>query len=176
MKRLFERSDLCLLNYYLGIEVKQDSFAISLSQSGMLWRYWRSSAGLSESNPCQVPMEPRLKLSKVIDNPPVDATLYHSVIGSLRYLVNTWPDLSYTVSVVSRYMEAPTTTHIAAVKQILRYVRGTINHGCCYEKKTKVGKKLIGYNDSDLVGDVDDRESTTGIIYFLDRRPVTWIL
>lgn len=73
-------------------------------------------------------------------------------------------------------MEAPTTTHIAAVKQILRYVRGTINHGCCYEKKTKVGKKLIGYNDSDLVGDVDDRESTTGIIYFLDRRPVTWIL
>lgn len=120
-------------------------------------------------------MEPRIKLSKVTDSPPVDATLYRSVIGSLRYLVNTRPDLAYSVGVMSHYMEAPTSAHMIAVKQILRYVCGTINHGCYYVRKKAPTSSLIGYSDSDLAGDVDDRKSTTGVIYFLGENPITWV-
>ena len=68
--------------------------------------------GLAECNPCQVPMEPRL--SKVSTYPHVDAFLYRSVIRSLRYLVNTRPDLAYSGGVMSRYMEAPTTAVMTA--------------------------------------------------------------
>jgi hypothetical protein len=31
---------------------------------------------------------------------------------------------------------------------------------------------LTGYSDSDMAGDVDDRKSTSGILYFLDGTPV----
>ncbi|KAL8161205.1 hypothetical protein V2J09_012694 [Rumex salicifolius] len=107
-------------------------------------------------------MEPRCKLSKEDEEPPVDATIYRSIIGSLRYLVNTRPDLAYSVGVVSRYMEAPTTAHMMAVKQILRYVRGTLGMGCVYRKE-QGNEDLVGYSDSDMAGDKDDRKSTSGI-------------
>ena len=37
----------------------------------------------------------------------VDATLYRSIIGGLRYLVHTRPDIAFTVGYVSRFMEDP---------------------------------------------------------------------
>jgi hypothetical protein len=33
---------------------------------------------------------------------------------------------------------------------------------------------LVGYSDSDLAGDVDDRKSTIGIVFFLGSSAVTW--
>jgi hypothetical protein len=66
-------------------------------------------------------MESRLKLSKTGDGEPVDATFFRSIVGSLRYLVHTRPDITFAVGYVSRFMEAPTTTHLAAVKHLLRY-------------------------------------------------------
>jgi hypothetical protein len=62
----------------------------------------------------------------------VDPIAYRSIIGSLRYIVNTRPNLAYSVGVVSRYMEAPSKEHWAAVKHILRYINGTIRYGCKY--------------------------------------------
>jgi hypothetical protein len=56
-------------------------------------------------------MENKLKLSKEDKSPPVDATKYSSVIGSLRYLVNTRPDIAYSVGIVSRYMETTRMSH-----------------------------------------------------------------
>jgi hypothetical protein len=74
-------------------------------------------------------MENKLKLSKNDKSPPVDATNYRSVIGRLRYLVNTRLDIAYSIGIVSRYMEAPNENHWAAVKQKLRYLTGTMNYG-----------------------------------------------
>ncbi|KAL8139011.1 hypothetical protein V2J09_005012 [Rumex salicifolius] len=130
--------------------------------------------GMAECNVCPLPMEPRCKLSKEDEEPPVDATIYRSIIGSLRYLVNTRPDLAYFVGVVSRYMEAPTTAHMMAVKQILRYVRGTVDMGCVYRKE-QGNEDLVGYSDSDMAGDKDDRKSTSGIVFFLGESPITWV-
>ena len=77
-------------------------------------------------NPCSVPMENRLKLSKKDESSPVDKTKFRSIIGSLRYLVNTRPDIAFAVGIVSRFVEDPRATHWAAVKQILRYLAGTV--------------------------------------------------
>jgi hypothetical protein len=124
-------------------------------------------------NSCSVPMEPKLKLSKKSTSPPVDATLYRSIVGSLRYLVHTRPDIAFAVGYVSRFMEAPTTEHMAVVKHLLRYITGTRNLGCFFGRGDG-NMVLTGYSDSDLAGDRDDSKSTSDLMFFLGSSPVSW--
>ncbi|XP_038988043.1 secreted RxLR effector protein 161-like [Phoenix dactylifera] len=98
---------------------------------------------------------------------------YRRMIGCLRYLLHTRPDLSYAVGVASRFMEKPTVMHHKAVKQILRYLKGTVHCGLIYEKK-KGEEEIIGYSDSDLAGDVDDRKSTGGMAFYVNDSLVSW--
>lgn len=128
---------------------------------------------MEECNSSSTPMECRLKLRKEDEGELFDPKLYRSVIGSLRYLVNTRPDIAHAVGIVSRFMETPSTHHWAAVKQILRYIRGTLGYGCRYQAGH--GKvKLVGYTDSDHAGDTEDRKSTSGNVFFIGNNLVTW--
>lgn len=171
MKQMFEMSDLGLLSYYLGIEVQQRQGEITLTQAAYAGKILER-AGLSTCNPCSTPMEQRLQLQKVVDGTIVDATEYRSVIGSLRYLVNTRPDIAHAVGVVSRHMEAPGKEHWAAVKQILRYIRGTQDFGCRYVHGGAA--RLVGFSDSDHAGDINDRKSTTGFVFFFNNNLISW--
>ena len=54
--------------------------------------------------------------------PFVDNTLYRKLIGSLLYLTNLRPDISYAVSVDARYMQEPHELHWKSTKRILHYV------------------------------------------------------
>jgi Reverse transcriptase (RNA-dependent DNA polymerase) len=173
MKEKFKMSDLGLLTYYLGIEVQQLGDVTVLSQENFAKRILKECR-MEDCNPVQAPMEARLKLSKNSRSNPVDQTKYRSIVGSLRYLLHTRPDLAYSVGIVSRFMENPKAEHMAAVKHILRYVKGTITLGCCYRRSPKEERNFVGYSDSDMVGDVDDRKSTTGVIYFLGENAVSW--
>jgi hypothetical protein len=130
--------------------------------------------GLLGCNSCQVPMQPKLKLKKESELPRVDATEYRSLIGSLRYLVNTRPDLAYSVGYVNRFMEDLHEDHLATVKQILRFVAGSSDIGVFYPKRRGDRAELKGYNDSDLAGDLDSRKNTTGVLFFFRRSPVSW--
>ena len=103
----------------------------------------------------------------------MDATEYRSLIGSLRYLCNSRPDLAYAVGYLSRFMEVPRQEHLTAVKRVLRYVAGTVHWGVHYHPGG-VAPKLLGYSDSDLAEDVNDRKSTSGHIFFLAGGPVAW--
>ncbi|XP_066354656.1 secreted RxLR effector protein 161-like [Miscanthus floridulus] len=121
-------------------------------------------------------MEMKLKLLKEGSTPSVDATEYRSLIGSLRYLCNSRPDLAYAVGYLSRFMEAPRQEHLAAVRRVLRYVAGTVHSGLHYHlgRKNEGTPKLLGYSDSDLAGDVNDWKSTSGLIFFLAGGPIAW--
>jgi hypothetical protein len=46
-------------------------------------------------------MEERLKLSRYSEAEEVDTTQYQRLVGSLRYLVHTQPDLAFAVGYVS---------------------------------------------------------------------------
>jgi hypothetical protein len=70
-------------------------------------------------------------------------------------------------------MGEPHEDHLAAVKQILRYIAGTSGVGVFYPKKED-GAELMGYSDSDLARDLDSRKSTSGVLFFLGKSPVSW--
>jgi hypothetical protein len=69
--------------------------------------------------------------------------------------------------------QAPTTEHMSVVKQLLRYIAGTINHGCSYTMASH-DARLIGFSDADMAGDIDDRKSTSGTLFFFGNYPVSW--
>jgi hypothetical protein len=104
----------------------------------------------------------------------IDATKYRSLVGSLRYLVNTRLDLAFSLGYVSRYMEDSHEDHLIAVKHILRFVAGTSDVGVFYPKRNGDRVELQGYSDNDLAGDMDNRKSTTGVLFFHGRSPVSW--
>jgi hypothetical protein len=171
MKRLFSMSDLGLLRYYLGLEVKQDQGRITISQGAYAGKLL-DKAGMSDCNSVRMPMEARCQLSNDSKEAPINATFYRIIIGSLRYLVNTRPDIAFTVGYLSRFMEAPAADHLAAVKHLLWYISGTLNHGCVYHRGE--GEVLVGFSDLDHAGDIDSRKSTSGVLFFLGNNPVTW--
>jgi hypothetical protein len=173
MRQTFRMSDLGLLSFYLGIEVKQGNKCITLGQPAYAKKLLEK-ARMVNCNPCSTPMEVRLQLSGKSTSEEVDATMYRSLVGSLRCLVNTRPDISFAVGYVSRFMEKPRQEHLAAVKHLLRYIAGTIDYGLVYPKLTKGDSRLIGYSDSDLGGDVDERKSTAGVIFFLGEMVISW--
>jgi hypothetical protein len=119
-------------------------------------------------------MEARLKLSKQSTQPLVDGTTYRSIVGSLRYLMNTRPDFAFAVGYMSHFLEEPREDHLAAVKKILRYVVGTYNWGLWFGRKKGNQALLTRFSGADFTGDVDARKSTTQVIFFLPNNPIMW--
>ena len=60
-----------------------------------------------------------------------------------------------------------------AVKRILRYLKGTANHGLVYSKRDD-DSTVIGFSDADWAGDVYDRKSTSGYLFMMSGAPVSW--
>ena len=63
---------------------------------------------------------------------------YFSAIGALMYLVNnTRPDISFAVNLLARYSSSLTRRHWSEIKQIFRYLHGTVNMGLFYPYEFK---------------------------------------
>jgi hypothetical protein len=103
MMHTFNMSDLGLLSYYLGMEVTQKEGEILICQSSYAAKILEL-CHMTGCNPTDTPMEQRIKLTAAKKGTEKDVTRYRSVIGSLRYLVNTRPDLSFAVGLVSRFI------------------------------------------------------------------------
>ncbi|XP_026396613.1 uncharacterized protein LOC113291276 [Papaver somniferum] len=85
---------------------------------------------------------------------------FKGLVGCLRYLTATRPDIMYAVCLVSRFMEESRQSHLQAAKRVLRYVIGTTSIGILYNASEDL--KLVGFTDSDWAGDTEGRRSTSG--------------
>ena len=98
---------------------------------------------------------------------------YQSMVGSLMWLMlYTWPDLAFTVSILSKFNNKPTTEYLAAATYTLWYRYNTANLGIQYNVQNL--NIPIGYTDSDFAGDPDDRKSTSSYIFMLAGGVVSW--
>jgi hypothetical protein len=93
-------------------------------------------------------------------------------VGALQYLTLTRPDLAYAVQQVCLFMHDPREPHLALVKRILRYVKGTLSSGL--HIGTGPVDSLTGYSDADWAGCPDSRRSTSGFCVFLSDNPISW--
>ncbi|XP_066333467.1 secreted RxLR effector protein 161-like [Miscanthus floridulus] len=120
-------------------------------------------------------MDERLKLTKASTAAKVDATLCRSIIGSLRYLVHTRPDIAFVMGYVNCFMEDLQEDDWAVVKRLLRYVKETVDQVIVFPKTDGSGLQLTVFSDADMAGDIDGRWSTSGVLVFLGSAPISWL-
>ncbi|WVY95338.1 hypothetical protein V8G54_034426 [Vigna mungo] len=78
-------------------------------------------------------------------------TEYRTLVGSLQYLSLTRPDIAFSTNKLAQFMQHPRTTHLSALKWVLRYLAGSCNKG-----------------------DKDDYISTIGYLLYLGSTPISW--
>jgi hypothetical protein len=157
--------DLGLVHYILGLEVWQRPGEIFLSQGKYVVKLLERF-GMVHCKSVSTPMELNFKklsgnaVGPVLENP----TEYQQLVGALMFLVNSCPDVCFVVNNLSQHMVDPHQIHRIGAKNLLRYIRGTINHRLRYN----VGSlRLHGYTDADWVGSVVDHKSTSRCCFTL---------
>lgn len=80
-----------------------------------------------------------------------DATEYWRIVGSLQYLTLTRPDITYAVHHVAQFMSSPRTSHLTAVKRILRYLKGALDYGITFRLESG-SLSLHAFSDADWAG------------------------
>lgn len=173
MMREFEMTDLGQLSYFLGIEFTRTEKGLLMHQkkyaSDLLRKFNMLECNSAATSAIGV------KLEKEGDEELVDPTNFRKIVGSLRYLCNSRSDLTYSVGLISGFMYKPSTPHLLAAKRILRYVKGTVDHGILFKDKgAGIEPELFGYIDSNWCGDKGDRKSTASYVFMYGKSPISW--
>ena len=129
-------------------------------------------ANMSNYKPVTTPVDVKGKLSAHGGSPVADPTLYRSLAGALQYLTFTRPDIAYVVQQCCLYMHDLRDAHLNAMKRIIRYLQGTLNHGLHLYSSSPT--RLITYTDADWAGCPDTRRSTSGYCVFLGDNLISW--
>jgi Reverse transcriptase (RNA-dependent DNA polymerase) len=166
----FEVKDLGYLRYFLGIEVARGLKGIVLSQQKYMLDL-RKESGMLGCKPVSTPIDQKSKSSAEAGEP-VDKERYQKLVGRLIYLSHTRPDISFVVSVVSRYMHDPKKGHMDTVYQISRYLKSTPGKKLIYQKNEHLN--IEGYCDSDWTSCADDKKSTSEYYMFIGDNLVSW--
>ncbi|GKB24432.1 retrovirus-related pol polyprotein from transposon TNT 1-94 [Tanacetum coccineum] len=114
--------------------------------------------GLDQCDVVDIPIVGQSKLDEDLNETSVDPTRYRGMVGSLMYLTASRPDLLFVVCMCAQNQEKSNKKHLNAVKQVFRYLKGTINMGLWYLKD--IGFNLKAFADADKVGCQDSRKST----------------
>ena len=121
--------------------------------------------------PASTPIEQNHKICAEYGDP-VDKERYQRLVGRLIYLCHTRPDITYAVSIVSRYMHDPRSGHLDAVYRILRYLKSSPGKGLWFKRNGHL--EVEGYCDADWASCLDDRRSTSGYCTFVGGNLVAW--
>ncbi|GAC1660287.1 MAG: hypothetical protein PVS3B3_30240 [Ktedonobacteraceae bacterium] len=174
LSKSYEMTDCGEIHHFLGIKVNRDRnrCTISIDQehfvNQVLMRF-----DMMDCKPVSTPLDPSMRLEQRADKDAgIDNISYRQIIGSLMFLmIGTRPDIAAAVSIVSQFAANPSTTHLQAVKRILRYLKGSKGY------KLHLGGreiKLIGYSDANWGNDINTRKSTSGYVFYLGEGVICW--
>ncbi|KAA3481860.1 putative LRR receptor-like serine/threonine-protein kinase [Gossypium australe] len=167
----FSLKDLGKLSYFLGVQVNYTHDGIFLSQRKYILDLLRK-APMNKSNGSLTPMVTTCRLSAHEGSPVENEQFFRSIVSALQYVVITRLDIAFSVNKVYQFIHRPLDLHFQAVKRILCYLQGTLDHGLRFSQ-AKVFL-LEGYSDSSWGSNTDDRKSTSCYCVFLGGNPVSW--
>ncbi|XP_057746398.1 uncharacterized mitochondrial protein AtMg00810-like [Arachis stenosperma] len=168
----FSLKDLGEMYYFFGIEVSSSSIGtFILKQTKYIIELLKKS-DMINAKPVPTPMTSSLNLSTFGDRTFNNHILYRFIVGGLRYAIITRPEISFSVNKVAQFLHSPLESHWKVIKQILRYLAGTIRHDLRFSKF--INFRIYGFCDSDWASDVDDRKSTNGFAIYLGLKLVSW--
>lgn len=173
MKEL-EMSDLRNLPYFLSMKLLRTDRGMVMHQKKYVMEVLKRFKVL-KSNPAAFPIKSNLKLEKNGDEDKVDATLFKQIVGSLRYVRNSRPDIGFSVGLVSRYMDDLRVSHMQVTRRIFRYLKGTLNYGILFPRSLDVNNVMITcYSYANWCGYELDQRSTTGYFFQVFGAPISW--
>ena len=167
----FQTKDLGVLRYFLGIEIARGRKGIFLSQRKYVLDLLKET-GMIGAKPSDTPMIPNVKLGLEDGELLEDPERYRRLVGKLNYLTITRPDIAFSVSVVSQFMNSPRTSHWNAVMHILSYLKKAPGRGILYKNSGHC--RVKGFSDADWTGCPMDRRSTSGYCVFVGGNLVSW--
>ncbi|PNX54637.1 histone deacetylase [Trifolium pratense] len=175
LNQAFSLKHLGDLDYFLGIEVKSlPDGSLALNQSKYI-RDILTRTKMLNCSPVSTPMQSSCKLSKLGSNALADPFMYRSVVGALQYATITRPEISYSVNKVCQFMSHPLESHWTAVKRILRYLKGTMDHHLrLHPLSSHQPPSIKAFCDADWASDPDDRRSTSGAAVYFGPNLVSW--
>ncbi|KAJ9539168.1 hypothetical protein OSB04_031901 [Centaurea solstitialis] len=171
MTEEFKMSMMGEINFFLGLQVRQFSDGIFINQSKYIFDLLKKY-DMSGCHSIGTPMATGNSIGPDHEGKDVDLRNYRSMVGSLMYLTASRPDIMFATCVCARYQAKPKESHLAAVKRIFRYLKGTPYYGIWYPKG--LGFELQAYTDADYGGCNMDRKSTSGHLQFLGNKLVSW--
>ena len=143
-------------DYYLGASITDIAGGIKMDHTKYITRMLVTH-DMQDCKGAKSPMD-KVKLTKATADTLIDENI-RPLVGSLRFVTLSRPDIAFAVGCVSRHVNSPTKEVVAACKRILRYLKGTIDKGLVYKGNGSREWELHGYVDADLAGDVNDRRS-----------------
>jgi histone deacetylase 1/2 len=125
----FALKQLGEVDYFLGLEVHHKSSGPLLLNQAKYVKDLLCKTNMENCKPIGSPMVSSCRLSRFGTDTMSDPSLYRSTVGALQYATLTRPDIAFSVNKVCQFMAHPLESHWKAVKRILRYLKGTMNHG-----------------------------------------------
>jgi hypothetical protein len=173
--------DLGEASFVLGIEIVRDRTkrTITITQTA----YTKALVDrhiIGHHHTQNTPMDSSARHVKATDEQqatPQAIRSYQSAVGSIMFaMLCTRPDIAFSVAILSKFAQNPTSLHEAGVQRVLRYLYGTTARGITYTGTTAISEEpqLTGYCDSDWAADRDDRKSITGYAFLLCEGAISW--
>lgn len=158
--------DIGPLKHFLGINFEQSEGEVKTTQKKHIEKMLEKF-GMLECKPRPTPCEQKVDFDKEGD---IIATGYREIVGSLICIMTcTKRDLSWAVSKQPQHLAEPRQQHWTAAKTpVLRYLMSTIDQELHY-KKCGEALQLEGFSDADWAADKNDRRSTTGYCFSLNK-------
>ena len=167
----FVTRDLSTPRYFLGLEIAYRQRQMSICQRKYVLDLLEETGTLG-CKPASSPMEQNVDWWDNATALLEDAGIYRRLVGKLIFLTVTRPDISYAVSILSQFMQAPRTIHLEGVYRLLAYLKRAPGKGLLYRRQGHL--HIEAYSDSGFAGDKEDRKSHGGYATYVGGNLVTW--
>jgi hypothetical protein len=94
--------------------------------------------------------------------------------------MNTRPDIAFAVTRLTQYIIKLNSQCWAALKRLIRYLKGIRTKGIIYSAQSNLGTTddnachIKGYTDSDWASDISICKSTSGYLFLGAGAPIAW--